>query len=223
MQCDPFVPAELNDRAADNWAPLLAIAEVIGGEWPQRAQTAALALSAGSDTDIASQGVQLLQDIRALFHDKGQDRFGSKELCDSLAELEERQWGQWGRQGKPISPNQLAKLLRVYGIESRNLRDPGDSDTVKKGYLLDLFADAFSRYLSPPNPPSSMEEPLPKGNTATSGHQSGDEALFQKVTDYPCSVSENGTNPAPDAGCSGVAFQKPLFQGEEEIWEGPVC
>ena len=31
---DPAVPDELDDRQADNWRPLLAIADEAGGEWP---------------------------------------------------------------------------------------------------------------------------------------------------------------------------------------------
>jgi hypothetical protein len=31
---DPEVPGELGDRAADNRRPLLAIADLAGGEWP---------------------------------------------------------------------------------------------------------------------------------------------------------------------------------------------
>jgi hypothetical protein len=33
---DPPVPAELHDRAADNWRPLLAIADLAGGDWPEK-------------------------------------------------------------------------------------------------------------------------------------------------------------------------------------------
>jgi putative DNA primase/helicase len=36
-QADPEPPEELNDRAADNVRPLMAIAEVAGGHWPERA------------------------------------------------------------------------------------------------------------------------------------------------------------------------------------------
>jgi hypothetical protein len=42
---DPDVPDELNDRAADNWRPLLAIADLAGGDWPHRAREAACVLS----------------------------------------------------------------------------------------------------------------------------------------------------------------------------------
>ena len=41
----PPPPAALNDRAADSWEPLFAIAEAAGGEWPERARQAAVALA----------------------------------------------------------------------------------------------------------------------------------------------------------------------------------
>jgi Protein of unknown function (DUF3631) len=41
----PPPPAALNDRAADSWEPLFAIANVAGGVWPERARQAAVALA----------------------------------------------------------------------------------------------------------------------------------------------------------------------------------
>src|SRR5262249_8006243 len=32
---EPEVPDALNDRAADNWRPLLAVADRVGGKWPK--------------------------------------------------------------------------------------------------------------------------------------------------------------------------------------------
>ena len=65
-QADPTVPAALHDRAADCWRPLLAIAAAVGGDWPARAEAAALALSgdAFEDPDI---GTELLKDIQTIF------------------------------------------------------------------------------------------------------------------------------------------------------------
>jgi hypothetical protein len=40
-QGDPEMPEGLTDRAADIWEPLLAIADLAGGEWPARARQAA--------------------------------------------------------------------------------------------------------------------------------------------------------------------------------------
>jgi putative DNA primase/helicase len=41
----PSVPESLHDRAADNWAPLLAIADTADADWSIRARRAALELS----------------------------------------------------------------------------------------------------------------------------------------------------------------------------------
>ena len=40
----PDMPLGIEDRNADVWEPLLAIAEAAGGDWPQRAREAAIAL-----------------------------------------------------------------------------------------------------------------------------------------------------------------------------------
>src|SRR5262245_65864349 len=42
---DPATPDVLNDREADCWRPLLAIADRAGGEWPHLARSAAVSLS----------------------------------------------------------------------------------------------------------------------------------------------------------------------------------
>jgi putative DNA primase/helicase len=41
--CDPNIPDAIFNRAADNWEPLLAVAEVAGGDIPERARQVALA------------------------------------------------------------------------------------------------------------------------------------------------------------------------------------
>ena len=50
---EPSIPDALNDRAADNWRPLLAIADLAGGAWPGKAREAACLLSGeGHDTSV---------------------------------------------------------------------------------------------------------------------------------------------------------------------------
>ena len=44
---DPEVPTGLHDRAVDNWRPLLALSDALGGEWPARARAAARSLAGG--------------------------------------------------------------------------------------------------------------------------------------------------------------------------------
>ena len=61
---DPAVPTELNDRAADNWRPLLAIADRAGSQWPEKARRAALELSAVKAGEADTMRTLLLSDIR---------------------------------------------------------------------------------------------------------------------------------------------------------------
>ena len=61
----PALPDELNDRAQDNWEPLLSIADTAGGNWPEIARIAALKIS--RDKSQQSTGTELLEDIREIF------------------------------------------------------------------------------------------------------------------------------------------------------------
>jgi len=58
---DPQIPDGLNDRAADNWRPLLALADLAGGDWPEDARRAAMCIS-GNDSESESTAVQLIRD-----------------------------------------------------------------------------------------------------------------------------------------------------------------
>jgi putative DNA primase/helicase len=200
----------LSDRANDNWMPLLSIAEALGGTWPDQARTAAKTLSGQSMTDNESIKVELLADIHTLYTDDGVDRFASADLCNRLVLLEERPWGTW-RRGKPLTPTNLARLLKPFDVSSRTIRFAGQG--LVKGYLLEDFADAFDRYLLPPTPDSTLS----KGNNDTTRAQSGDDPLFRKVTEGACYVSENGLNPAPRAECVAVTLQNPELELEEVI------
>jgi len=62
---DPEVPEELNDRAQDNWRPLLAIADLTGGPWAAAARKAALKLS-GSDSAEARSLPQIQSHLKPL-------------------------------------------------------------------------------------------------------------------------------------------------------------
>ena len=64
---EPEMPQGVNDRDADCWEPLLAIADTAGGDWPERARAAALALVAAASDRTITTGVQLLSDLREIF------------------------------------------------------------------------------------------------------------------------------------------------------------
>jgi len=93
---EPELPDELDDRAADNWEPLLAIADHAGGPWPERARATALLLSGGraDSAETGDAGVQLLADVRAVFSETAIDKSTTKALLAALGELEGRPWAE---------------------------------------------------------------------------------------------------------------------------------
>jgi hypothetical protein len=115
---DPDVPDVLNDRAQDCWRVLLAIAESVGGPWPQRARDAAKSLSADND-DIESIGTQLVTDLRDLFAARKQDALFSFESP--------KRWAGWRNAPGPngagaVSRSPRCSSLVFWGI-SRSARD----------------------------------------------------------------------------------------------------
>jgi Protein of unknown function (DUF3631) len=145
-ESDPIMPEGFANRRADNWRALLAIADRVGAQWPERARQAASLLDrpdAGQTT-----GLMLLADIRSLFDQRGDDRLSSAEIVEYLGSLDGRPWPEFGRSHKPITANQLARLLKPFKVFTSTIRQ---GTTTAKGYALADFIEAFSRYL-PPEP-----------------------------------------------------------------------
>jgi Protein of unknown function (DUF3631) len=138
----PKLPDELDDRAWDYWEPLLAIADLAGEEWGERARTAAVELSSGEARDSDSLSMQLLADIRTVFSKSKEARLKTSELIDELGKIEESPWGDW--YGKPISPQGLSKLLRPYRIKTMPV---WVDDKTARGYKREQFVEAWNRYL----------------------------------------------------------------------------
>ena len=120
---DPPQPPGLNDRAADNWRPLCAIAEVAGGNWPARVQQTIAALTA-ADGDNEGLGVLLLKDMQHVFTDKNADAIFSEVLAGCLHGMEERPWSEYGRQRTPIWGSRRYQQ-KIFG--------KGDSDEITVG------------------------------------------------------------------------------------------
>ena len=141
----PFLPDELGDRAADVWEPLLAIADEAGDDWGRIARQAACVLMREPDGEQQSFGVQLLASIRDVFADKeNPDSLATAALLDLLRQMEEAPWDAYGH-GKGLDALSLAKLLKLYGIKSENLRD--EEGKQQKSYRRSGFADAWERHL----------------------------------------------------------------------------
>lgn len=139
----PNLPEALNDRAQDNWEPLLSIAEIAGGNWPKIAITAALKIS-NQHEQSQSISIELLSDIQEIFETKQIDRITSAELITELCKDEEKPWATFNR-GMQIKPRQIASKLKEFNIISNTIRI---GMVTAKGYLKSQFTDTFERYLS---------------------------------------------------------------------------
>jgi hypothetical protein len=210
---EPLLPNELledgaDERAGDHWQVLLAIADALGGNWPQRARVAAVTLSGKSVDDGVA--VTLLRDIRDIFNKDNLDRIASRTICERLGDIEGSPWATYGKPPKPtISQNQLARLLRPFQIEPKTIRLPDDPTKTAKGYERKDLEDAWARYL--PTDPSmspdvSASPDLDRHNGTTAGGV-GESDDFRSDTERPCDVSKGGTSPYGRKDCDGVADQ----------------
>jgi hypothetical protein len=142
---EPQIPESLDDRAADGWEPLFAIADLVGGAWPERARAAAVAFSASRRDEHVSTGARLLEDIGQVFEMTTETRITSQALSKAL---NERTDGPWARStGAPLEGRELAALLRPFGIRPRPMRFGSKS---LRGYECKDFEDAWARYLEVP-------------------------------------------------------------------------
>jgi hypothetical protein len=144
----PALPAGIEDRAADVWEPLIAIADAAGGHWPRHVREAAVALVALSQSGAASLGVQLLTDLRDIFGDATFK--ATEDVIASLVDLPESPWKEINR-GNPLNAHRLGRMLKPYEVQSGQNRD-GEKN--HRGYFRADLADAWNRYL-PPRPHES--------------------------------------------------------------------
>lgn len=194
----------LNDRANDAWEPLLAIADLVGEHWPKTARHAAITLH-GLEGEAPSVGAELLADVKAVFDDKRAIKIFSADLLSALIADEEAPWATWNR-GKPISPRQFSAKLSDFGIKSKDIRQGLD---VKKGYHLEQFSDAFSRYLSVDNHLANATPLQPSNDEACSVAESATAPIEKE----PYATSKTTTG----VGCSDVADKTPPHDTEEAL------
>jgi hypothetical protein len=161
-KAEPSMPLE--DRAADTWEPLVAVADLAGGLWPGLARDAAVVLTADQDTEArASDGIQLLADIRAAFAALGNPQaVTTKDLLTVLNSDPEAPWAALGPSG--LTGKRLGDMLSDFEIRSDTIRFPVGQ---AKGYHRPDFIDAWARYCAPPagvpvsSVPSSFSQVTP--------------------------------------------------------------
>jgi hypothetical protein len=165
QQAAPVMPLE--DRAADTWEPLIAIADLAQGDWPARARHAAATMTqaeAQQEEDTAA-GVRLLADLRQVFQAAEAEALYTSSILEALHQLEDAPWADW--YGHPLTTRELAKLLRPYQVESKNIREDG-TGAPRKGYVRVDLRDAWARYV-PLHPLHELQALEPAGQPGN-GH-----------------------------------------------------
>jgi hypothetical protein len=206
----PQLPDALTDRQQDGAEPLLAIADIGGGDWPQTARRALVELSGEAQATDDSIGKLLLADIRQVFEAQEVDRIGSTELAYLLSEIETSPWGEWS-QGKPLSAAKLARLLKPFAIFPQSIRM---EDKTPKGYEREDFQDAFKRYLrdveaSPASAPGLQNATPQQSNTGV-----GFSASSKRNSDADVAASI-WEKPSVYKPCCGVALSDLPTKAEE--------
>lgn len=141
----PTMPEGVNDRDADIWESLLAIADAAGDTWPERARAAAVFLVRESKESTPSLGVRLLADLKRVFGER--DAMSTIDILKALCELEEAPWSDL--KGKSISPRFLSSQLKAYDPKIK----PGThriGGIPTKGYARTDLHDTWIRYLAEP-------------------------------------------------------------------------
>lgn len=192
----PDSPPALRNRQREVARPLFAIADAIGGNWPERVRSAVVRLFVSRDAAPADEiKIELLGDIREAFATR--KNIPSAELVQALTNLDDRPWATWGKSGKAMNPNQLARQLKDFKIYPQTIRE---DERTFKGYKREWFTPIWNRYLphteilsvTPSHPVPIQDETL-----FSNRHNESD------VTDKKCE------NPAPIAACDGVTAKTP--------------
>jgi putative DNA primase/helicase len=131
---DPEIPRRLINRVADNWRPLLALANVVGGKWPTLLREIAVRMAELAAGEDPSLDTQLLRDIRDIIKDR--EWVTTHDLLSGL-----------NRRECSMSGKRLAGRLKPYGVEPKQERR---GTSVERGYLAKDFADVFARSLDVP-------------------------------------------------------------------------
>lgn len=135
------LPKVGNDRAGDNWLPLFKVAKVLGAAWQGRCETACRQLTVTAEPELPTQ---LLRFLQVHFLDSGCTRVTTSDLCGLLTGDDDGPWSSCNN-GRAVTPHQVAKLLRPYGIRPKPFRM---GDQTLRGYEKTQLEDAFERYLA---------------------------------------------------------------------------
>ncbi|WP_244601909.1 DUF3631 domain-containing protein [Mycobacterium pseudokansasii] len=192
---EPQMPVE--DRAADTWEPLIAVADAAGGHWPLTARAACRALVDAADEadEDRSHGVRLLADIKRIFDESYVSFLPSQDLVNALRRLDESPWSDF-----ELNPSKLGHRLREFKIKTRH-----NAAGSARGYRLEDFEDAFERYTRQ-NPSEASESQVNHGFTSD-GSDASDASTRQTAPSRQTENTHLPGNLTPLTGSDGIEAQ----------------
>ena len=131
----------IEDRDAEAWESLFALLSIADNSRFEELKKCALALTGHKAEGDAEESLslRLLSDLRDVWPE-GEGAAFSANLIESLKPIEDSPWAS----DVELNPRKLARFLRPFGVESRQVRVGGKT---AKGYLLSELESAFVRYL----------------------------------------------------------------------------
>lgn len=145
-------PSKLDLAQQNNSEPLVHIADLVGGTWPQRIRTSLNTIYENVEPSVE---LMALDSVRALFFLKEDPPYLlTRDLLDCMKAQENRPWSGWPAN----AGRRLGALLGPFGICSRGLNFPDGKKL--RGYVFEDFKDAWERYL-PPLPWKSVKDMPP--------------------------------------------------------------
>jgi hypothetical protein len=154
----PELPDCIQDRDADVWEALIAIADLAGGDWPERVRQAAVTLVTSAKESEPSLGVRLLSDLRNIFGES--EQLATVTILEKLVALDESIWADL--KGKSLDSRGLAVRLKQYGVNSKVLRF---GPKLARGYSAADLHEPWLRYV-----PSQAAESVTSLTDATPRH-----------------------------------------------------
>jgi len=180
----------VNDRAEDNWGPLIYIASTLSDGWFEEAREAMFMMEQREeDEDLR---IELLRDVKAFFDESGEKKVFSRNLVEYLNGLEDRPWGDYNH-GRGVTASWMSRQLKMFNIQSKSIRK---TETVAKGYSKSNFKKVFALYL-----------PEKKVTRLQCSNHAGFHG-FQKVTKGENVTFKNAPNYPINQQCNGVTFLK---------------
>lgn len=216
LQCAgeyPEMPEELDDRAQDAYEILVAIADLAGDEWGQKARLALVHLRAEDQGEQhESSGLLLLRDV-AVFADRlaGMERIPTADLLALLYEEGECPWEEWwGELTKKKAPRRLGLALGEFGLKPERWREGAARH---RGYKVAPILDALDRYMDTQHGPhGTMAQPSHSEDTQ---HGTDEEAR-------PVSESADLQGKARVPVLDGMGEPGTLSDGDVDLLQSPI-